>query len=175
VTYYYAVLAWDNDGNESELSYEDVDDTPRPEGFNLVLFDYLGQDSLLSGYDFSLLSSTPQKWSLGSTDVYFGTPGGVPTLIADRPEVDVQDYGFIELIWVDEAPRAGWSNNGRVELIEGHSYIVRIMDIGPSGQFFNMAKVFVTDASATSVTLDWAYQIAPDELELAPGQGGAQR
>jgi hypothetical protein len=171
-TYFYAVLAFDNDGLESELSYEDVFDTPRPEGTNLVLFDYLGQNSGLSGYDFSSKSGLPQAWDNPTTDVYFGSPNGVPTLFADQGAgVDVQDYGYIDLVYVDWAPTAGWAPSGRVELIPGHSYIVRIVD---SSGFFNMAKIYVVAASAASVTLDWAYQEAVDNQELAPGVGGAQ-
>ena len=42
-TWFYAVTAFDKNGHESDLSREDVFDTPRPEGFGLVLVD-LGQD-----------------------------------------------------------------------------------------------------------------------------------
>ena len=172
-TYFYAVLAFDNDGLESELSFEDVFDTPRPEGTNLVLFDYLGQNSGLSGYDFSSLSGTPQAWDNPTTDVYFGPFNGVPTLFADQGAgVDVQDYGYIELLYVDWAPAGGWAPSGQVEMIPGHSYIVRV--VNQSG-LFNMAKFYVQSASAASVTLDWAYQVDLDNPELSPGVGGAQR
>jgi hypothetical protein len=176
-TYFYAVLAYDNDGLESDLSYEDVFDTPRPEGTNLVLFDYLGQNSSLSGYDFSSVTGTPQAWDNPTTDVYFGAPMRdgipVPTLFADQDAgVDIQDYGYIELEYVDWAPMAGWAPSGQVELIPGHSYIVRIVD---GSGFFNMAKLHVVAASTASVTLDWAYQEDIDNPELAPGAGGAQR
>jgi hypothetical protein len=172
-TYFYAVLAYDNDGLESELSYEDVFDTPRPEGTNLFLFDYLGQNSGLSGYDFSSEPyGIPQAWDNPTTDVYFGAPNGVPTLFADQGAgVDVQDYGYIDLIYVSWAPTAGWAPSGQVELIPGHSYIVRIVDNGT----FNMAKIYVVSVSAASVTLDWAYQKDTNNQELAPGVGGAQR
>ena len=173
VTYYYAVLAFDNDGLESELSFENVFDTPRPEGTNLVLFDYLGQNSGLGGYDFSSLSGTPQAWDNPTTDVYFGSPNGVPTLFADQGAgVDIQDYGYIELLYVDWAPVAGWAPSGQVELIPGHSYIVRIVD---GNGLFNMAKFNVVVASSASATIDWAYQTDSDNPELAPGVGGAQR
>ncbi|MDH3216927.1 MAG: fibronectin type III domain-containing protein [Candidatus Krumholzibacteria bacterium] len=173
VTYFYAVLAFDKDGLESELSFEDVFDTPRPEGFDLTLFDYLGQDSDLSGYDFSSLSGSAQAWDDPTTDVYFGSPNGVPTLFADRGAgVYLQDYGYIDLLYVDWAPLEGWADSGRVELIEGHSYVVQIVDaIG----HYNMAKFHVRAASPMSVTLDWAYQTDDDNPELAPGRGGAQK
>ena len=40
VTYFYAVTAYDYNGNESELSYDAVYSTPRPEGFNQAIFDF---------------------------------------------------------------------------------------------------------------------------------------
>ena len=40
-SYYYAVAAYDFNGNESELSYDLAVGTPRPEGFNQSVFDYL--------------------------------------------------------------------------------------------------------------------------------------
>lgn len=173
VTYYYAVAAFDEAGQQSDLSVEDVFDTPRPEGTNLVLFDYLGQNSNLSGYDFSALTGVAQAMTDPTTDVYFGAPGNVPTLFADQVAgVDIQDYGYVDLVDVDWAPLAGWSGIGQVELIQGHSYIIRVVD---AGGVFHMAKVFVVDVSTTSVTLDWAYQIDPNNPELAPGTGGAQR
>ena len=172
-TRFYAVAAFDQAGQESPLSIEDVFDTPRPEGTNLVLFDYLGQNSSLSGYDFSALSGAAQAWNAVGTDVYFGAPNGVPTVFANQSAgVDVQDYGYIDLVNVDWAPTAGWSGRGQEELIQGHSYIVRIVNQGGD---FNMAKFYVVSVSPSSVTLDWAYQIDPDNLELAPGIGGAQR
>jgi hypothetical protein len=173
-TYFYAVAARDNKGQQSELSYEDVFDTPRPERVGLVLFDYLGPSSASSGYDFSnWLTGTPQAWDDPGTDVYFGAPNGVPTLFADQGAgVDIQDYGYIELVDVNWAPLGGWAPSGRAELIAGHSYIVRI--VNTSGRF-NMAKVYVASVSVASVTLDWAYQLDENNPELAPGVSGASQ
>ena len=52
VTYYYAVDAYDFAGNESDLSYEDAFDTPRPAGSGEVLY---ASDVIpaQSGLDFS--------------------------------------------------------------------------------------------------------------------------
>ena len=63
-TWYYAVTAIDSAGLESDLSYDVVFDTPRPEGFNLVLMDYLVQDDQ-SGYDFD--TETRQASGLDTT------------------------------------------------------------------------------------------------------------
>jgi hypothetical protein len=167
VTLFYAVSAYDEDGLESDLSYETVFDTPRPEGFNLVLYDYLGQFSNLSGYDFSTLSGTAQPWNNANTDVYFDPSNGV-NLLRARAGVDIQDYGYIDLIDVSWAPEGGWSPQQQAELIVCHSYILRISDkVGGH----NYAKIYVQNVSSSSVTLDWAYQPSQTELgnpELAP-------
>ncbi len=171
-TYYYAVAAFDKAGLESELSFEDIFDTPRPEGTGLIL-SAVGQNPSLSGYNFASLSGTPQDWTDFDTDVYFDSPNpGEHNLIANpNRDVQIQDYGLIDLIDVDWAPSAGWSNIGQAELIPGHSYIIRIA----LGGTFNMAKINVVTVSAISVTLDWAYQIDPGNPELAPGTGGASQ
>ncbi|HXV13125.1 MAG TPA: hypothetical protein VEC56_02870 [Candidatus Krumholzibacteria bacterium] len=171
--WYYAVTAFDAAGNESELSAELVFDTPRPEGFGLVLVE-LGQDPSRAGYDFSSLSNSSQSASLGTTDIYFESAGGVEYVVAADPLVDIQDYGLIELVAVDWAPLVGWAPSKRAEAIAGHSYIVRIVD----GQGdFNMAKFEVRAVTATNLTVDWAYQGVDNnpELSIAPGVGGAMK
>jgi hypothetical protein len=169
-TWYYAVTAFDRTGHESELSRETVFDTPRPEGFGLVLVE-LGQQPSLAGYDFSSLSNAPQQWNLSTTDIYFESVANVKYVVCARAGVDIQDYGLIDLIAVDWAPEIGWAPSKRAEAIQGHSYIVRILD----GQGdYNMAKFFVNDVNATTLTMDWAYQAVENNLELAP-IGGAMR
>lgn len=169
-TWFYAVTARDAAGHESNLSRESVFDTPRPEGFNLVLVEK-GQDTAHAGYDFSSLSGDPQAWDAGTTDIYFESTGGVKFMRRARPEVDIQDYGVIDLVSVDWAPDIGWAPSGSVEAIVGHSYIVRI--INGQGDS-NWAKFFVSSFGANTVTLDWAYQAVPNNPELAR-VGGAQR
>jgi hypothetical protein len=163
-TWYYAVTSINNIGMESEdLSYENVFDTPRPEDFGLVLVDF-GQDAAQSGYDFSSLSNAAQPWNSISTDIYFGVSGGT-NYIFTTARVDIQDYGWIDLLNVDWAPSGGWAPSGIVEAIPRHSYIVRIN--GLSG--WNVAKFEVVSVTSDSVTMDWAYQGVPGLPELAPG------
>jgi hypothetical protein len=161
--WYYAVTAFDVAGNESELSRETVFDTPRPEGFGLVLVD-LGQDPSHAGYDFSSLSNSSQAASLGTTDIYFENSGGVNYVVAASPLVDIQDYGVIALVGVDWAPETGWAPSKRAEAIVGHSYIVKIVD----GQGdFNMAKFEVTNVTSDNIQMNWAYQAVDNILELS--------
>jgi hypothetical protein len=172
-TWFYAVTAYDAHG-ESELSLDTVFDTPRPEGFGLVLVE-LGQDPTRAGYEFSDLSSVPQPASDGTTDIRYENLGGVNYIVAANvTSVDIQDYGVIPLVEVNYAPETGWAPSKRVEAIVGHSYIVRITD----GQGdFNMAKFEVKELTFPTVRIDWAYQAVENELELsriAP-IGGAMR
>jgi len=176
MTYFYAVAAYNDENQESDLSYEDIFDTPRPEDFGLVLHDYLGPDSALSGYDFSSLSNIAQLNTSVSTDVYFGPLNGVPTLfgkgVAVGTGVDIQDYGFIDLESVDWAPDNGWSPAKQAQLIVGHSYVIQIED---ASTFYHYAKVYVVSVTNQVAVLNWAYQIDPGNPELAPGIGGAQK
>jgi hypothetical protein len=181
-TWFYAVTAIDDRGFESEdLSYETVFDTPRPEGFGLVLNSFLGQNGGLSGYDFSNLSNRAQPFSDTTTDIYFGTMLDTLTdknvgWIFTTAGVDIQDYGLQDIDW---APDKGWPNPnmGRVQAIAEHNYVIRIRN-SPSG--VNFAKIYLSSVGDDQVTLDWAYQPVltdPGNRELAPGSegGGATR
>jgi hypothetical protein len=153
---YFAVSAYDRAGNESELSYDTVFDTPRPEGFDLVLSNYL-DDPDRAGYDFSAYSVVP--FDAVATDVYFGSSNGVHAMFAPYADTDLQDAGYATTLdAVDYAPPAGWAPSGSVELITGHCYVVR------AGA--NYAKFRVSAVSAGRVVVDWAYQIDPDNPEL---------
>ena len=175
VTYYYVIRAYDRAGQQSEESIQ-IHDTPRPAGTDLNLYDYLGQNEGWSGYDFSAYAVQPAD--LATTDVYFGSPSGVPTLFGYGSSVgdgvDVQDYGFGELDIVDWAPEIldGWAPSKSVEMIRGHSYVVQILDA--SGYYY-YAKVFCRTVSNDLVVLDWAYQLARGNPELSPGQGAKKR
>jgi hypothetical protein len=171
-TYFYKIRAYDLLERVSEFSAV-IFDTPRPAGTGLVLWNNLGQRDELSGYDFSEFRQ--QLWTLSTTDVYFGSPNGVPTLFGKGSSVgigvDVQDYGFIDLEWVDWAPEIldGWSPSKRAEMIPGHSYVVQILD---ASDYYFYAKVYCQTVNEDFVVLDWAYQEAPGNPELAPERGG---
>jgi hypothetical protein len=156
-TWFYAVTAFDNNDHESELSLEDVFDTPRPAGNDLVLVE-LGQvQGTQAGYDFSSLSNQPQDADLGTTDIYFENQAGVNYVVCADPGVDIQDYGLIGLDGADYAPdpsEGGWAPSKKAEAIVGHSYFVRILN----GGHYNYAKFYVDSASSSTLTLDWAYQ-----------------
>ena len=167
VTRYFAVAAFDRAGNESALSFEDVFDTPRPAGTGLVLTDFVAAPAT-SGYDFSAFSVVP--FDNPNVDVYFGIDGATYRMYAPFTDTDIQDAGFTwSLDDVDYAPLSGWSRDGTVELIEGHSYVVRTTN----GIVSHYAKfrVIALSTSPPRVVVDWAYQIAPDNQELRAGAG----
>lgn len=156
-TRFFAVAAYDRAGNESALSYEDVFDTPRPEGFDLVLRNALDRPDA-SGYDFS--GYAVRSWDDEQTDIYFATSSGVPYMFTPFADTDIQDAGYARTLdAVDYAPDAGWSPSGSVELILGHCYVVWTHDD-------HYAKLRVTAVSEPRVTVDWAYQVDTGNREL---------
>ena len=160
-TYYYAVSAYDSDGNESGLSPENAWDTPRPEGRNITLDDYLLSPGR-SGFDFSHPEKGSIPWDSRTTDVYFGldTEVKVTYLYSDN-ETLMQDLGYHENFdEVDVVPEIGYTTLF-VELIEGHIYALYT----PDGNF---AKIQVRKLFDDAVIFDWAYQTDPDNIQLAP-------
>lgn len=156
-TRYYAVAAYDRAGNESELSYEDVFDTPRPAGSGLVLTSAASAPAT-AGYDFSEYAVRP--FDDPKVDVYYVHSAGTDLMVAPFVDTQVQDAGYAPTLdAVDFAPTSGWSPTGSVELIVGHCYLVWTHDD-------HYAKLRVTRLGASGVELDWAYQVDPGNREL---------
>ena len=158
VTYYYAVAAVDNAGQESaELSFENVFDTPRPAGTNAVITNALVNDTS-SGWDLSAF--TPRTSLDARTDLWYEASGG-HYLVHVPTDTQIQDAGLVDLVNVDWGPPAteGWSADGVVEAIVGHSYIVLTRDN-------NYAKFEVRSRGTDTMTFDWAYQIDTGNPEL---------
>lgn len=161
VTYYYAVLAFDTHDNESDLSYDCVFDTPRPEG-TVTLYDF-NQFPNEAGFDFSQAARV--AWNSANADIYleFYVPDNV-FYINTGANVDIQDFGYVNSFDdVDYAPADGWSTLGYEEVILGHAYIIWTADN-------HFAKLRVQNIGATSVGFAWAYQTDPGngELKLLP-------
>jgi hypothetical protein len=160
-TYYYAVTSFDFEGNESELSYEDVFDTPRPAGVERLYAREVRSSE--SAFDFSSFRSVASYDS--RADIVVTLDGGTFFVEAvDHPEAatDIQDFGYTETLdALDWAVQDGWSTVGWTELILGHTYLVWTWDN-------HFAKFRVTSIGSTSIVMDWAYQIAPGNPELKP-------
>lgn len=169
VTRYFAVSAVDASGNESDLSYNDDPDTPRPAGSTALNNSFNGTAG--AGWDFSAFAKVDA--SDPSADIYYWNDGRIAEMFATSVRVqtvpdtlyinnEIQDAGYAPLDTVNTSPAgndAGWSPTGTVELIPGHNYIVWTWDD-------HYAKFHVTGISSTTVSLDWAYQTDQGNTQL---------
>lgn len=157
-TYYYAVSSVNNDGLQSDLSAENVFDTPRPEG-SVTLFPNTIERAL-SGYNFetnSILYDTS-----AAADIFVDVFQGTYYLNARDNSTDLQDMGYTASFTdIGYAPDSGWSALGFTELIPKHTYVIWTRDN-------HYAKVRpLTINQSGSVAFQWAYQTATANPELA--------
>ena len=160
VLYYYAVSAYDRDGNESDLSSNVAYDIPRPEGYDVMLYN-ADVSRAQAGYDFSKYTvvSVDDQYA----DMYFvtGTPGPVMRVDTDS---DIQDLGpTSSILDISQAPSSGWSPAHEVPLVTGHTYVVWTWDD-------HYAKFRISSISSSRLVFDWAYQLVPSNrlLKKAP-------
>jgi hypothetical protein len=166
VTRHFAVAATDRAGNESDLSYQDVFDTPRPEGFDQTLANFVNT-AAGSGWDFSIYAA--RDYDDPATDMFFGYNGSTYQMFVPDFATEIQDAGYASTLdAVDFAPNGGWSPTGTVELIVGHCYIVWTRDD-------HYAKFRVTQLSASQVRFDWAYQVDAGNPELVVARVGGEK
>lgn len=179
-TYYYAVDSFDDENQESELSYEDAFDTPRPAGSNLQVH-ARQDDAARSGIDFSdfNLPTFVNAYNAPDTDVYFQRMNGI--LYAKGTPIggfwnDIQDLGWTSTMDdVSWSPTDGWSvSPDGVELIEGHTYVVWTWD-SYFAKFRVVEIVESVPGSPSGARLDWAYQVDQDNPELRNGFTGHRR
>lgn len=159
-TYFYAISAYDIHDNESELSYETVYDTPRPEGFNEKIFDYTEYPAY-AGWDFSNYTVVPYNYS--NCDFYFGYDdyNNSYYFFIGKPGGLIQDMGYTNSFdEIGYAPDDGWSPSGMVEAIECHTYVIWTWDN-------HFAKIRISSIKSDYAMFDWAYQIDPGNPELA--------
>lgn len=170
VKYWYAVTAVDNAGQESELSAENVFDTPRPDGDATLL----PNDIAPSAAGFNLSAQVVVGWDSPAADLWIDRV--VDTIdqiiymdvyinagLFTDGQTDIQDMGytfdFDEIGW---APDGGWSQLGFCEALEDHTYVIWTADD-------HYAKVRINAISPSgAVSFQWAYQTVPSEFELAP-------
>jgi hypothetical protein len=169
---YYAVDAFDEAGNESELSYETVHDTPRPSGTGVFVYAESAQTDQ-AGLDFSAHATPFFVTSYGSpnADLQFHVSSGIlyarGTLISGYLN-DIQDLGYTDSMdEVSWAPAYGWSAAPLgVELIPGHTYVVWTWD----GFFakFRVVEIYYSAPQVPSAAeIDWAYQVDQNNPELS--------
>ncbi len=148
VTCYYAITAYDVNGNESDLSEDVIYDTPRPEGFNQTIFNYLEFPNN-SGYDLSEFAV--MAYDSIDTDFFFENYNGTYYLDVWN-DSDIQDMGETKDIYdITEAPVTGWSSTKDVIARVGHTYVIETWDS-------HFAKIRVNRITNDKITFDWAYQ-----------------
>lgn len=163
-TFYYAVSAVDYAGNESDLSWEDVFDTPRPEGRGKWLTSYY-DDPDHCAYVFRQERVTDYDDLDADIAYAYDDQTGIAWMWGlDAPDTDyiteIQDAGFAEMDDITWAPADGWTQQAMAELVEGHVYIIWTRDD-------HYAKFRVTHVDPREVEFDWAYQIARGNQELS--------
>ena len=151
--YYYAVTAYDYNGNESDLSYDAVYSAPRPEGFNEAIFDTL-YNPYNSGFSFTDYNVVP--YFDNSTDFFVDYYNGNYYLDV-YDDTEIQDMGPTQDIYdIPFAPTSGWSPNGSAVVKTGHTYVIWTYDN-------HYAKVRILNISGTRVIFDWAFQLIKGE------------
>lgn len=169
-TYYYAVTSFDESGNESDLSYEDVFDTPRPEGFDVTLRDF---DTRPDSCGFNLSTQQVVRfdgYNNTAADFYLDYDDGNLFISVAKDFTYLQDMGYTESLYeIDYAPAGGWSLWGRAEAIPYHTYVVLTED-----DHYAKIRLTVVSGSLHRILFDWAYQTDPGNRELSlPSTGEA--
>lgn len=164
-TYYYAVTAFDFNGNESDLSKDVIYDTPRPEGFNQAIFDY-NKVPDNAGYNFKNYLVVP--YNDAGADMFFENYNGQYYLDVWK-DSDIQDMGQTTDIYdISTAPAGGWvplqtgDNIKYTKAIVGHTYVIWTNDN-------HYAKVRISSISSDRMIFDWAYQTVEGNRELKRG------
>ena len=155
-TYYYAVTAYDYNGNESDLSYDVVYSTPRPEGFNQSILDYrLFPD--YGGYSFTTYSTV--AYDDNEADFFFENYNG--TFYLDVwDDTEIQDMGStIDIYDIANAPTSGWSTTKDEIAVVGHTYVIWTWDN-------HYAKIRIKSITADKISFDWAFQLVPGNRQL---------
>ena len=163
--YYYAVTAYDYNGNESDLSYDAVYSAPRPEGFNEAIFDTL-YNPYKSGFTFTDYYVVP--YYDNSTDFFVEYYNGRYYLDV-YDDTEIQDMGLTQDIYdIPFAPESGWSPSGSAAVKVGHTYVIWTYDN-------HYAKVRVSNISGNRVVFDWAFQLIRGESMLKTNTGKVAR
>jgi hypothetical protein len=147
------------------LSFEDIYATPRPEGFNQAIFDYMEFPNT-SGYSFSLYSVV----AYDSIDVDFffeNFDGGFYLDVWD--DTDIQDMGPTNDIYdIEFAPTTGWSETKDAVATEGHTYVLWTWNN-------HFAKVRISSITNERMVFDWAYQLVEGDIQLKPSTIGIRK
>jgi hypothetical protein len=173
--YYYGIAAYDYDGNESELSYDEVYGIARPQGLNQVIFDAQRFPNN-SGYDFSEFTvvAFDELSDDYSSDMFFDIFEGTYyiNVFADS---EIQDMGLTNDIYdILYAPVGGWvpllegDNVKYTEVFIGHTYVISTWDN-------HYAKIRVKEITTERMVFDWAYQLVEGERQMKSNPTSGKR
>lgn len=172
VTQYMAVAAIDFAGNESDLSYETIWDTPRPEGYDLTVhalfYDSLNTNSERCAVDFSDYDNyMVQSLDNLSNDIYIDNFEGVLFLNAFDIDTDIALFGPTnKLSDVDYvfSETTEWAKEGYIQLFEDYSYIIWTYDN-------HFVTIRIEEVYNDRVVFDWAYQTEAGNPQLKISAG----
>ena len=154
--YFYAITAYDYNGNESDLSKDVVYSTARPEGFDQAIFDFR-QFPNNSGYSFALYSVV--AYDSIDVDFFFEIYDGEFYLDVWN-DTDIQDMGPTSDIYdIPFAPTSGWSSTKDAIAKVGHTYVIWTWDN-------HFAKIRISQITGERMVFDWAYQLVEGERQL---------
>jgi hypothetical protein len=149
VTYYYAVTAYDHDGNESDFSIDESFATPRPEVFNVTIYDYKTNPTK-AGYAFG--SNAIVAYNSNSADIYFENSNGIYYIVVYK-DSDIQDMGYTSgFDEIFKSPTKGWSPTKDVQAIVGHTYVIWTYDN-------HYAKIRVAEINPDRIVFDCSFQL----------------
>jgi hypothetical protein len=164
-TYYYAISAYDNYSNESDLSVENISATPRPEVFGVTLYDYRTTPDR-AGYDLS--ANQILAYNSTNADIYFENYNGLQYMNVFK-DSDIQDMGytanFDEII---NSPTQAWSPTKDVILIVGHTYTIWTWDD-------HYAKIRIKELYPDRVVFDCSYQLQKSNPQVKRDANRSQR
>jgi hypothetical protein len=169
-TYYYRLKAVDDAGNVSDFS-DYAMDTPRPEGDNVIIYDYHdGANYSHTGFDLYTHQRIP--YDSDDCDIFLDYDSNLQIFYVHVRFDDyyIQDYGYAtNFEQIGYSPESGWSALNQVEAIEGHVYLLKLYHFDQ----WHYAKIWIQhlDNGSRSMTFAWAYQTDPGnrELKVKPG------
>lgn len=169
IKYYYAVTAVGFNGAESELSMENAFSTPRPQGFNAAINDFILFPATGA---FSFLTFQPVHFFEGNEADFFYEfdPNTGKHYINVWLDTDIADMGSTDNINdIPVAPNSGWSNQivtidntleaKYVEAFVGRTYVIHTHD-----NFYG--KIRISELRDERVIFDWAFMDSQGNMEL---------
>ncbi len=162
----FEVTAVSLDGIESAPSPL-RNDTPRPDGLNVLLFSTDTLGGTQSGFSFAVGGSLGVVGAAGSgTNDFTIVHDSTGTyIVPQRAGVEMEVYGstpIAALTSIDIAPVGGYSAVG-FQALPGWGYVFQMNN---GGAFFQYGALRVSAVGANYVIFDWSYQTDPGNPEL---------